>query len=142
MAKITALYIAATADGEAVAVRMNYRVIYQNDGDSASVILIPNIGTLQKELGVNYYEPQERLNSASKVEPAKNTFFEHGARHIRASASISTTGASKEVAVVTKGTPKEDVAMINAIKSTQFIPGFVDDTPVEMTYLAIIAKES
>lgn len=138
----TLSFTPATADGEAVAVRMNYRVIYQNDGDSASVILIPNIGTLQKELGVNYYEPQERLNSASKVESAKNTFFEHGARHIRASASISTTGASKEVAVVTKGTPKEDVAMINAIKSTQFIPGFVDDTPVEMTYLAIIAKES
>lgn len=138
----TLSFTPAIAEGEAVAVRMNYRVVYQNDGDSASVILIPNIGTLQKELGVNYIEPQERLSSTNKPDSAKNTFFEHGARHIRASANISITGASKEVAVVTKGTPKEDVAMINAIKSAQFIPGFVDSTPVEMTYLAIIAKES
>lgn len=135
-------FIPASAEGEAVAVRMNYRVVYQNDGNDTSIILIPNIGTLQKELGVNYIEPQERLSSTSKNESAKNTFFEHNARHIRASASISTSGESKEVAVITKGTPKEDVTMVNTIKNTRFIPGFVDNSPVEMTYLAIIAKES
>lgn len=121
---------------------MNYRVVYQADDEGASVILIPNIGTLQKELGVNYTEPQERIDGSPTSEGIKNTFFEHGARHIRASASISATGITQEVAVVSKGTPKEDVAMINAIKNARSIPGFVDNAPVEMTYLAIIAKES
>lgn len=138
----TLSFTPAMAEGKTVAVRMNYRVVYQNNGDDISVIVIPNIGTLQKELGVNYTEPQERLSSTNKLNSVKNTFFEHDARYIRASASISTTGESKEIAVVTKGTPKEDLAVINAIKSTQFIPGFVGKTPVEMTYLAIIAKDS
>lgn len=131
----------ASIDGEGIAVRMNYRVIYQQDDSSQSVILIPNLGSLQSKLGVNYVEPQERLMNGwfSKVSvklAGSSSFFKHGGELVRAKATIKRDGQSSAVTMIDKGAQNSSIK--NALKQAEFIPGFVDGKAVDMPYLAVV----
>lgn len=136
----------ASVNGENVPVRMNYRVVYQQDELSQSVLLIPNLGSLQAELGVNYSEPQELIAEGwfNRLEGQSNlsgSFFEHNHKITRAAASITTKGKAQQVTVIDSvGREKSDL-MANAIKNAQFIPGQFEGKTIEMKYLAIVASK-
>lgn len=141
----TLTFIPASIDGKNVAVRMNYRVIYQHDKDAAhSVLLIPNLGSLQAELGVNYSEPQE-LVSKGWFEPLKATgelsgsFFKHNHTITRASASITQKGKAQHVNIIDTANRKYSHTLTKALERAQFIPGYIDGKPATMKYLAVAA---
>ena len=138
-------FIPATEDGDAVAVRMNFRVIYQQDEDSQSVLLIPNLGSLQSTLGVNYSEPQEKLDSGwfdifAKTNKNAESFFRHDASPIRAKAIVNTDGTSRSVSMIDNTHRQQESALTNSLRKASFIPGFVDGKPAEMGYLAIVTE--
>lgn len=138
-------FIPATADGQGVAVRMNYRVILQKDAQSKTVLLVPNLGSLQSTLGVNYSEPQEQISSgwfasiASKFSDS-NSFFAKGKSLTRAKAIVSDEGKANNITMIDDASHTQATIMENALKDSAFIPGFVDGKASEMPYLAIVTR--
>lgn len=136
----------ATVNGEAVPVRMQFRVVYSPSADQPDVVMLPNLGTLQKEHGVDYFAPQERLDQPTWYESyAKNSwaegrpFFNEG-RLTRVMGSVTTEGKVERVDTLeARGRGKRDAQYIEAaLPNSQFIPGFVNDTPTKMHYVAVL----
>lgn len=139
-------FVPATIDGQAVPVRVQFRVVYSRSGDQPDIMLLPNLGTLQSQYGHDYYAPQERLdqkdwyskyaeNSWAKGKP----FFNDGDL-IRV---IGTVKADGEIASVSaldaRGRSKRDANVIEtALKQTKFIPGVVEGKTTEMHYVAVL----
>lgn len=135
----------ASIDGQNVAVRMNYRVIIQQSATNHSVLLIPNLGSLQPKLGVNYSEPQELIaqgwfKQLKTGSPSNSSFFEHNAQITRATASITTAGKASQVSLIDTSSREKTLAITRAIEGAQFIPGQVDGKSIKMKYLAIITS--
>ena len=136
----------ANVDDENISVRMNYRVIYQQDEVSRSVQLIPNLGSLQPKLGVNYSEPQEIIahgwfNRLKTSDSFNHSFFEHDYKIIRAAAAITIDGKAQKVKVIDVVDDEKSSQLIKAIKSAQFIPGELEGKSIAMKYLAITASK-
>lgn len=136
----------AEDSGQAVPVRMQFRVIYSRSGEQPDIVLLPNLGTLQTQHGYSYFAPQERLDQTAWFEKYSTSddakgkvFFEKG-RLTRVIATVNTDGSVASVSTLdARGSGKRDAATIEkALQTSAFIPGFVDNKPLEMHYVAVI----
>ncbi|UTF58744.1 energy transducer TonB [Gilvimarinus sp. DA14] len=134
----------AMVDGEAVPVRMAFRVVYSRNDSQPNVVMLPNLGTLQREYGVDYIAPQERLDqtdwySAYRSNGEGQPFFDD-ARLARVVADVNADGNVKSVRTVeAAGRARRDAKVIEtALKKSRFIPGFVGSEAVDMHTIAVI----
>lgn len=136
----------ATIDGKAVPVRMQMRVVYSLGGTQAPIVLLPNLGTLQAKYGTHYYAPQERLDTSdwyahySTKERGDGKLFFADGKMTRVMANIEADGKVETVSTLEAAMRKQsDAANIeSALKKSKFIPGFVQDTPTAMHYIAVV----
>lgn len=142
----SATFEPAEIDGKPVPVRMQFRVVYSRSGDQPDIVLLPNLGTLQNEYGVDYFAPQERLDGEPWFQQyAKNgwakgqTFFAEG-RLTRVMGVVSPSGEVGKVSTLdARGSGKRDASAVeDALKQSRFIPGFVENQPTEMHYVAVL----
>ncbi|WP_039916370.1 energy transducer TonB [Cellvibrio mixtus] len=136
----------ATIDGKAVPVRMQLRVVYSLGGTQAPIVLLPNLGTLQAQYGTYYYAPQERLdtndwyaNYTTKERGDGKLFFAEG-KTTRVMANIEADGRVETVSTLEAALRKQaDATSIeNSLKKSKFIPGFVENKPTAMHYIAVV----
>lgn len=136
----------AEIDGKAVPVRMQFRVVYSRSGDQPDIVLLPNLGTLQNQHGVSYFAPQERLDQQAwfqqyvKNDWAKGQAFFADGRLTRVMGVVSPSGEVAKVSTLdARGSGKRDASVIeDALKQSRFIPGFVENQPTEMHYVAVL----
>ncbi|PUA30578.1 MAG: hypothetical protein B0W54_08865 [Cellvibrio sp. 79] len=142
----SATFEPATIDNKTVPVRMQLRVVYSLGGTQAPIVLLPNLGTLQAQYGTNYYAPQERLdtsdwyaNYTSNERGNGKLFFAEG-KMTRVMANIETNGKVETVSTIEAALRKQaDAANIEAaLKKSNFIPGFVENKPTAMHYIAVV----
>ncbi len=142
----SATFEPATIDGTAVPVRMQLRVVYSLGGTQAPIVLLPNLGTLQSQYGTNYYAPQERLdtndwyaNYTTKERGDGKLFFAEG-KTTRVMANIEADGKVETVSTIEAALRKQaDAASIeSSLKKSKFIPGFVENKPTAMHYIAVV----
>lgn len=142
----SATFTPATIDGKVVPVRMQMRVVYSLAGTQAPIVLLPNLGTLQAKHGTHYYAPQERLDSSdwyahytTKERGDGKLFFAEG-KMTRVMANIEADGKVETVSTLEAALRKQaDAASIeSSLKKSKFIPGFVQDTPTAMHYIAVV----
>jgi hypothetical protein len=139
-------FIPAQIDNQAVAVRMQFRVVYSRSGDQPDILMLPNLGTLQTQHGYDYFAPQERLDQKSWHEKYADNpwaqgkpFFNDG----QLTRVIGTVKINGDVASVStleaRGRGKRDADFIEtALKQTRFIPGVVNNQVTEMHYVAVL----
>lgn len=142
----SATFTPANVDGTAVPVRMQLRVVYSLGGTQAPIVLLPNLGTLQAQHGAHYYAPQERLDSgdwyanySTKERGDGKLFFAEG-KMTRVMANIEADGKVETVSTIEAALRKQaDAASIeSSLKKSRFIPGFVEDKPTAMHYIAVV----
>lgn len=142
----SATFEPATIDNKAVPVRMQLRVVYSLGGTQAPIVLLPNLGTLQAQYGTNYYAPQERLdtsdwyaNYTAKDRGDGKLFFAEG-KMTRVMANIEADGKVETVSTIEAALRKQaDATNIEAaLKKSKFIPGFVENKPTAMHYIAVV----
>lgn len=142
----SATFEPATIDGKAVPVRMQLRVVYSLGGTQAPIVLLPNLGTLQSQYGTNYYAPQERLDTSdwyahytTKERGDGKLFFAEG-KTTRVMANIEADGKVETVSTIEAALRKQaDAANIEtSLKKSKFIPGFVENKPTAMHYIAVV----
>jgi hypothetical protein len=142
----SATFTPATIDGKAVPVRMQMRVIYSLKGTQAPIILLPNMGTLQAQHGTHHFAPQERLdtndwyeNYTSKERGDGGLFFAEG-KISRVMANIDANGDVETVNILEAALRKQaDASSIErSLKKSKFIPGFAQDKPTAMHYIAVV----
>ena len=137
----------AKVDGDAVPVRMRYRVLYAVMHNELNVELIPNLGSMQNRYGRDYIAPQERLDKTDWYSSYSENSLVNGQDFLSdgVQATVAATiGKDGKADVVRTGTAerayKRDVKVVqNAVRRSHFIPGFVDGRPVSMGYLAVIS---
>lgn len=135
----------AENNGQAVPVRMQFRIIYSRSGDQPDIVMLPNLGTLQTQHGYDYFAPQERLDHSTWYESYSATngvgkvFFDKG-RLTRVLATVKADGSVESVSTLdARGSGKRDAATIEkTLKASAFIPGFVKGNAVEMHYVAVL----
>ncbi|BFM22145.1 hypothetical protein R50076_31940 [Gilvimarinus japonicus] len=136
----------AQVDGTAVPVRMGFRVVYSRNDSQPNVVMLPNLGTLQREYGVSYVAPQERLDqadwySAYAADGNANgkPFFNEG-QLARVVGEVNADGEVSSVKTVeARGRTRRDAKVVEgALKNSRFIPGFVGDDAVNMHYIAVL----
>lgn len=142
----SATFTPATIDGKSVPVRMQMRVVYSLGGIQAPIVLLPNLGTLQAQHGTHYYAPQERLDTSDWY--ANYTTKEHGdgklffakGKTTRVMANIEADGKVETVSTIEAALRKQaDATSIeSSLKKSKFIPGFVQDKPTAMHYIAVV----
>lgn len=142
----SATFEPASIDGKAVPVRMQLRVVYSLGGTQAPIVLLPNLGTLQAQHGTYYYAPQERLDTSdwyahytTKERGDGKLFFAEG-KTTRVMANIEADGNVETVSTIEAALRKQaDAANIEtALKKSKFIPGFVENKPTAMHYIAVV----
>lgn len=142
----SATFEPATIDGKTVPVRMQLRVVYSLGGTQAPIVLLPNLGTLQAKYGTHYYAPQERLDTSdwyaqytTKERGDGKLFFADG-KVTRVMANIEANGKVETVSTLEAAMRKQaDAANIEAaLKKSKFIPGFVENKPTAMHYIAVV----
>lgn len=142
----SATFEPATIDGKAVPVRMQLRVVYSLGGTQAPIVLLPNLGTLQAQYGTYYYAPQERLdtgdwyaNYTTKERGDGKLFFAEG-KTTRVMANVEADGKVETVSTLEAALRKQaDAASIEtSLKKSRFIPGFVENKPTAMHYIAVV----
>ena len=142
----SATFEPATIDGKAVPVRMQMRVVYSLGGTQAPIVLLPNLGTLQAKYGTHYFAPQERLdtsdwyaNYTGKERGDGKLFFAEG-KMTRVMANIEANGKVETVSTLEAALRKKaDAESIeSSLKKSKFIPGFVQDKPTAMHYIAVV----
>ena len=142
----SATFTPATIEDKAVPVRMQLRVVYSLGGTQAPIVLLPNLGTLQAQYGAHYYAPQERLdtsdwyaNYSTKERADGKIFFAEG-KMTRVMANIETSGNVETVSTIEAALRKKADAenIENSLKKSKFIPGFVQDKPTAMHYIAVV----
>lgn len=139
----------AEVDGKAVPVRMSFRVGFVPQNDAVSVVLIPNLGSMQAQYGRDYIAPQERLDVSDWYQRYSEQSWVRGDSFLgdgalsRVAATVSEKGETSMVrALDSERAYKRDVNLVkNAVKRSSFIPGFVDGRPVPMGYLAVVNYE-
>jgi hypothetical protein len=142
----SATFSPATIEDKAVPVRMQLRVVYSLGGTQAPIVLLPNLGTLQAQYGAHYYAPQERLdtsdwyeNYSTKERGNGKNFFAEG-KMTRVMANIETSGNVETVSTIEAALRKKADAenIESSLKKSKFIPGFVQDKPTAMHYIAVV----
>lgn len=142
----SATFEPATIDGKSVPVRMQLRVVYSLGGSQAPIVLLPNLGTLQAKHGADYYAPQERLDTGdwyahytTKERGAGKLFFAER-KNTRVMANVEADGRVESASTIESAMRKQaDAANIeSALKKSQFIPGFVENKPTAMHYIAVV----
>lgn len=142
----SATFEPATIDGKAVPVRMQLRVVYSLGGTQAPIVLLPNLGTLQAKHGTDYYAPQERLDTGdwyahytTKERGDGKLFFAEG-KNTRVMAEVEANGKVETVSTIEAALRKQaDATSIeSALKKAKFIPGFVENKPTAMHYIAVV----
>jgi hypothetical protein len=142
----SATFTPATIDGKTVPVRMQMRVVYSLGGTQAPIVLLPNLGTLQAQYGTHYYAPQERLdtndwyaNYTGKERGDGKLFFAEG-KMTRVMANIEANGKVETVSTIEAALRKKSDAdsIESSLKKSKFIPGFVEDKPTAMHYIAVV----
>ena len=122
------------------------RVVYSLGGTQAPIVLLPNLGTLQAQYGTHYFAPQERLDTndwyadyTTKEHGSGKLFFAEG-KTTRVMASVEADGKVETVSTIEAAMRKQaDATSIeNSLKKSKFIPGFVQDTPTAMHYIAVV----
>jgi hypothetical protein len=136
----------ARIDGKSVPVRMQFRVVYSLSGTQSPIVLLPNLGTLQEQYGVNYYAPQERLDKgdwyvqySSKARGDAKPFFANS-KVTKVMAKVEASGSVESVSTIEAAARKKNDAdtIESALKRTHFIPGFVQDKATAMHYIAVV----
>ena len=142
----SATFEPATIDGKTVPVRMQMRVVYSLGGTQAPIVLLPNLGTLQAQYGTHYFAPQERLdtsdwyaNYTTKEHGSGKLFFAKG-KTTRVMANVEADGKVETVSTIEAAMRKKaDAESIeNSLKKSKFIPGFVENKPTAMHYIAVV----
>lgn len=137
----------AQVDGEKVPVRMVFRVVYADLEGQPPIMLLPNLGNMQGELGYQYTAPQERLddrnwysqyraNSWSEGQP----FFSSEGRMTRVMAWVDERGEVSGVRrIEAHGRQKRDAVEVEKVlRSSRFIPGMANGKPERMRYVAVL----
>ncbi|MFC3117052.1 hypothetical protein [Cellvibrio fontiphilus] len=142
----SATFEPATIDGKAVPVRMQMRVVYSLGGTQAPIVLLPNLGTLQAKYGTHYFAPQERLDTSdwyahytTKERGDGKLFFAEG-KMTRVMANIEADGKVETVSTIEAALRKQADAdsIESSLKKSKFIPGFVENKPTAMHYIAVV----
>lgn len=142
----SATFEPATIDGKAIPVRMQLRVVYSLGGTQAPIVLLPNLGTLQAKHGPEYYAPQERLDTgnwyshyAAKDGGDGKIFFAEG-KTTRVMANVEADGKVETVSTIEAALRKQTDAgnIESALKKSRFVPGFVENKPTAMHYIAVV----
>lgn len=142
----SATFTPAKIDGQAIPVRMQFRVVYSITGTQEPIVMLPNLGTLQAQYGVNYYAPQERLDKndwyvhySTKGRGDGKLFFADR-KVTRVMANIEADGAVESVSTLQAAARKKADAEVieSALKKSRFIPGFVEDKATPMHYIAVV----
>lgn len=136
----------AEVDGQAVPVRMSYRVGFNANNESIDAVLIPNLGSMQERYGRDYVAPQERLDVSDWYDRYNKNSWVNGEVFLgkgemsRVAATINKDGKTDVVRTLdTERAYKRDANIVkSALKKSRFIPGFVDGNPVPMGYLAVV----
>ena len=145
----SATFEPATIDGKAVPVRMQMRVVYSLGGTQAPIVLLPNLGTLQSQYGTHYFAPQERLDTSdwyahytTKEHGSGKLFFAEG-KTTRVMANIEADGKVETVSTIEAAMRKKADAdnIESALKKSKFIPGFVENKPTAMHYIAVVTYQ-
>lgn len=142
----SATFEPATIDGKAVPVRMQFRVIYSLTNTQAPITMVPNLGTLQAKYGTHYIAPQERLDKndwyvhyTTKNHGDGKLFFADS-KITRIMANVEANGMIESVSTIEAANRrKADAEQIEAaLKKSRFIPGFVENKPTPMHYIAVV----
>jgi len=142
----SATFTPASIDNKNVPVRMQFRVVYSLNNTQASIVLLPNLGTLQSQYGPEYVAPQERLDQGSwyvqystQNHGTGKSFFAD-AKLTRVMAKVEVNGGVESVSTIEAALRKKDDAsnIESALKNSQFIPGFVANKPTAMHYIAVV----
>lgn len=138
----------ALIDEKAVAVRFSFRVVLNQNSESASVQVIPNLGSLQQQYGLSYVEPQERLDTVEWFErysraDTQGSRFLGGEKMVRVAANVEVDGVASDIGTLEIDRQSRELAkeIGQSLKSSKFIPGFVENEPVAMPYLAIVSYQ-
>ena len=136
----------AKNEGEPIPVKMRFRVVYDQVDGKLNADLIPNLGTMQERYGLYYVAPQERLDVTEWYERySKNSwvngsnFFGSGDQ-VRVAATINTDGKANTIRPldVDRAYKRDAKIVQNSLRKARFIPGFVNDRPVSMGYIAVV----
>ena len=140
-------FVPARVDGETVPVRMTFRVVYSNLEGQPPLMLLPNLGHMQGELGHQYSAPQERLdernwyslyrrNDWSEGQP----FFGGVGRTTQVMAIVNEEGRVPSAhRIKTHGRHKRDATEVaKALRTSRFIPGMANGEPKRMRYFAVL----
>lgn len=143
-------FVPARVDNEAVPVRMVFRVVYSRLEGQPPVMLLPNLGHMQGELGYQYSAPQERLddrnwyalyrrNDWSEGQP----FFGGEGRTTQVMAIVNEEGrVTSAHRIKTHARHRRDASEIaKALRTSRFIPGMVGKEPKRMRYFAVLHYE-
>lgn len=135
-------FTAATVEEEAVPVRMSFRVVLEQD----SAKLLPNLGTMQADYGLNYFAPQERLDLADWHDAYLKLSWERGrgflgsGQNSRIAVLVDKQGnaASVRTMKISKRHVRDANIVENALEKSRFIPGTKDGEIVSMAYIVAI----
>ncbi len=137
----------ARIDGEAVPVRMHFRVVYSQRSGQDPVLLLPNLGNMQRQYGPRYIAPQERLDSTQWYEQYRSetdgngqAFFSNDGVMTRIVAQVDKAGQVRAVRRLEAHSPWQAEAVIveRALKKSRFLPGMADGKPQTMQYVAVL----
>lgn len=139
-------FTAAEVDNQKVPVRMNFRVALNSNEGKVMAALIPNLGSMQAQYGRDYIAPQERLDVSDWYQRYSDNSSVNGGAFLddaplsRVAATIEEDGRPTIVRTVdAERAFKRDATVVqSALKRSRFIPGFIDDKPVPMGYLAVV----
>ncbi len=140
-------FVPATVDGEKVPVRMIFRVVYADIEGQPPVMMLPNLGHMQGDLGYHYVAPQERLDDNNWYEGYRRNdwsqgqpFFGGDGNLTRVMAHVNAEGRVTSVRrIEAHGRNKRDAVEVEkTLKQSQFIPGFMGSSPEPMRYFAVL----
>lgn len=145
-ALIALTFTAAEVDSQKVPVRMNFRVALNVSNHGPVAALIPNLGSMQAQYGRDYIAPQERLDVSDWYQRYSDNSSVNGGVFLddaplsRVAATIEEDGRPTIVRTMDADRAyKRDATVVqSALKRSRFIPGFIDDKPVPMGYLAVV----
>jgi len=142
----SATFEAAKIDGQAVPVRMQFRVIYSLNGTQNPIVMLPNLGTLQSQYGTHYTAPQERLDANdwyvqyTTKDRGNGKLFFADTKVTRIMANVESNGNVESVNTIEAAMRKKSDAnnIEDALKKSKFIPGFVENKATAMHYIAVV----
>lgn len=137
----------ATVDGETVPVRMVFRAVYADLDGQPPIMLLPNLGHMQGELGYQYSAPQERLDDTNWYSIYRRDsrtqgqhFFGGDGELTRVHAWVNDSGRVNSASTLeTHSEYRRDGRDVEkALEASRFLPGMVNGNPEKMRYVAVL----